>query len=339
MSAKKVHIVLLYNDDSQVQHGNRLDDVAVQSTVATTTYIYTALIGLGYPTSQVAVRDSLETLARDLSPHSTADTLIFYNCDGFNGSNQASVEIVRLIENLGFRHTGAPAEAVALCTDKPRAKQRLLERGIPTPRFQVFERPDQEFNLKFPVIIKPSDEDGSIGITIKSVVSTPLQLQRQVRLVLKNYEESALVEEFIPGRELAVAMLGNAPIQVLPIAEDDYTTIADPLKRLLTYESKWDPSCAYYAIPSRIPADLTPAEHRLIASTARRSFRAVGLRDLGRVDIRFLDGIPYVIDINEIPDLAPDAGFWHSAQVAGLTYPRMINKIVTNALHREGFLP
>jgi D-alanine-D-alanine ligase len=338
MSRDDFQIILLYNDDSHIRHGSPQDLLAVQCTVTTTHLLNKTLLDLGYPTTMIAVRDSLEALAQTLQEYSPARTLVFNNCDGFDGSNQAAALIVHLLEDHGFRHTGALAEAVEICIDKPRAKDRLLAHNVPTPRCQVFEDPGDEFQLTFPVIVKPAVEDGSIGITLKSVVSTPAKLRRQVKLVLDTYEEPALVEEFIPGRELAVAMLGNDPLEILPITEDDYSRIEDPLKRLLTYESKWDETSSYYnLIPSRTPADLTPAEESSIRLAAEGSFRAVGLRDFGRVDIRLQDGIPYVIDINELPDLALDAGFWNSARVAGMTYPQMVDRIVKHALRREGW--
>jgi D-alanine-D-alanine ligase len=83
---------------------------------------------------------------------------------------------------------------------------------------------------------------------------------------------------------------------------------------------------------------LTRKEEQAICKVAEDSFRAVGLRDLGRVDIRFQNRIPYVIDINELPDLSPDAGFWNSARAAGWSYPQMVERILNHAMKREGWM-
>ena len=339
MKTTDLHIILLYNDDSHIKHGSPQDLLAVQCTVATSRGLHEALVSLGYSSTLLAVHDSLEELAANLENFSPKKTLIFNNCDGFDGSNQAASLVGRLLEEQGFIHTGGSAEAVELCINKPLAKERLIQHHIPTPLFQVFLHPEEEFKINFPVIVKPAVEDGSIGISLKSVVTTEKQLRHQVKQVLDTYEEPVLVEEFIIGRELAVAMLGNDPVEVLPITEDDYSRIKDPLKRLLTYESKWEETSRYYnLIPSKTPAILAPDEADQVREAAINSFRAVGLRDFGRVDIRVKDGIPYVIDINEVPDLALDAGFWNSAKVAGLTYPQMVDRIVKNALIREGWI-
>jgi D-alanine-D-alanine ligase len=134
-------------------------------------------------------------------------------------------------------------------------------------------------------------------------------------------------------------MLGNEIIDILPIAEEDFSWVANPLERLLTYESKWKTESAYYQnIPARVPADLSRKETQVIKRAAEGSFRAMGLRDLGRVDIRFNNGTPFVIDVNELPDLSPDAGFWNSARATGITYPHMVERILTLALKREGWL-
>lgn len=331
-------IAILYNDDSQVTRGNPHDLLAVQYTSTVAQLLFQALEDQGYRLAKIAVRARLDELEDKLASFSPKNTFIFNNCDGFNGNNMGAVEVIRLIERMGFLHTGAPAEAIELCIDKPRCKARLVENDIPTPRYQVFDKPEGTFQLEFPVIVKPSVEDASMGIDLASVVCDQASLFQRVAYILDNYQQPAIVEEFISGRELAVAMLSNGVMEVLPIVEDDFSLIADPLQQLLTYESKWDPkSPFFYNIPSRIPAPLARKELQVVRKVACDSFRAMGLRDLGRVDIRLRNGIPYVIDINELPDLAPESGFYHSAEVAGYTYPQLVKRILGNALKREGW--
>ncbi len=213
--------------------------------------------------------------------------------------------MIRLIERMGFKHTGASADSIELCINKPDCKETLQHFGIPTPHYQVFEKAEGEFRLEFPVIVKPSVEDASMGIDLCSVVGNREDLFKRIAYIIEEYEQPAMVEQFIGGRELAVAMWGNKTIEILPIAEDDFSAIPNPLEHLLTYESKWKPESPYFQnIPARIPAALTGKEEQVVRKVAQDSFRAVGLRDLGRVDIRFDNGIPYVIDINELPDLS-----------------------------------
>ena len=172
------------------------------------------MTSLKYPVTKIAVRGTLEELEDRLCSFSPKETFIFNNCDGFNGNNLAAVEVIRLIERMGFKHTGALADSIELCIDKPRSKERLMQFGIPTPRYQVFEQAGGEFHLEFPVIVKPSVEDASLGIDLGSVVCDLDSLYARVAYVIETYREPALVEEFIAGRELEVAMWGNKTIRM-----------------------------------------------------------------------------------------------------------------------------
>lgn len=339
MNGKSFQVALLFNEDAQITRGDPQDLLAVQDTATATQHLYEALTSLGYPVTKLAVRGNLEDLEDILCSFSPKDTFIFNNCDGFNGNNLGAVDVIRLIERMGFKHTGAAADSIEMCIVKPHCKERLIQFGVPTPRYQVFERPKGEFHLDFPVIIKPSVEDASMGIDLDSVVSNRECLFHKIAHIVEKYEQPAMVEEFVCGRELAVAMWGNEVIEILPIAEDDFSMIANPLERLLTFESKWKTDSPYYQnIPARVPAALNRKEAQVVKKAAEDSFRAMGLRDLGRVDIRFNNGIPYVIDINELPDLSPEAGFWNSARATGITYPQMVEHILTYAMKREGWI-
>jgi D-alanine-D-alanine ligase len=332
-------VAILYNKDGQVTRGDPQDLLAIHGTISATQNLFKAMSSLGYQVVKIPVRGNLEEIEERLRSFSPTETFIFNNCDGFNGNNLGAVQVIRLIERMGFRHTGASADSIELCIDKPRCKKNLQRFGIPTPRYQVFEKAEGGFLLEFPVIVKPSVEDASMGIDLCSVISNREDLFTRVNYIIEEYQQPAMVEQFIGGRELAVAMLGNEIVEVLPIAEDDFSAIPNPLEHLLTYESKWKPESPYFQnIPARVPAALTQKEKQVVDGVAQGSFRAAGLCDLGRVDIRFDNGIPYVIDINELPDLSPDAGFWNSARATGLTYPQMVERILILALQREGWI-
>jgi D-alanine-D-alanine ligase len=331
-------VAILFNEDGQVTRGAAQDLLAIQCTITAAQFLYEALTELGYQVVKIPVRDDLEELEDRLCSFSPKNTFIFNNCDGFNGDNLGAVKVIRLIERMGFMHTGASADSIELCINKPRCKESLKRHGVPTPRYQVFEAAERDFQLEFPVIVKPSVEDASMGIDLCSVVSNREDLFNRVAYIVREYQQPAIVEQFIGGRELAVAIWGNEIVEILPIAEDDFSAIPDPLQHVLTYESKWKPESPYFQnIPSRVPASLTRREEQVVRKVAEDSFRATGLRDLGRVDIRFNNGIPYVIDINELPDLSPDAGFWNSVRATGLTYPQMIERVLLHALKREGW--
>ncbi len=332
-------IALVFNQEEELIRGESQDLIAMQYTTKTAAYIYEALCRLGYQTVMAPVRNDLQAFAREMSRFSPWNTFVFNICDGFAGDNYSASRIPKLLSELGYKHTGATAEAIRRCTDKARAKQRLVKQGVPTPAFQIFSKPQGDMNLPFPAIVKPVHEDASIGIDEKSVVTSPVELLQRVDYVVSEYCQPALVEEYISGREFAVSMWGNGTMEVMPIAEHDFSAVDDPLKSFLTYESKWvEDSFTYNEFRVICPAELSLEEHGNIKKCAVGAFRAMGLRDFGRVDIRYRDHVPYVIDINEIPDLSPDAGFARTSNTAGYTYDQMVDRILTLAMHREGWV-
>jgi D-alanine-D-alanine ligase len=335
----RLQIAILYNSETGTVRGAPQDIIALQETECTAQGIYDTLSSLGYITTKIAVKASLDELHDTLCGYSNQDVFIFNICDGFAGKNFGSVQVVEMIESLGFKHTGAAAQDISECIDKACAKERLLRCGVPTPAFQVFTHPAGETHLNFPLIVKPQTEDASLGIDLQSVVSCQADLLDRVRYIIEQYDQAAIVEEFIPGRELAVGLLGNGEsLQTLAISENDYCNIENPLQRLLTYEAKWIAESPFYQnILIRCPAPLEPVEERLIFQTAIDAFHAMGLCDLGRVDLRYYNLVPYVIDVNEIPDLSTDSGFPREAGLAGYSYAQMIERILDAALKREGW--
>jgi D-alanine-D-alanine ligase len=334
-----MQIAIVYNCETGTVRGEPQDIIALQETVSTASYIHETLSSLGYQTSEISITASLNELRNSLSAYSNQDTFIFNICDGFGGKNSGSVQVIELIESLGFKHTGSTADAVAQCINKASTKECLARCSVPTPAYEIYYCAEGETSLHFPIIVKPQMEDASLGIDLRSVVCNQEELFRRVRYVIEQYDQPALVEEFIPGRELAVAVLGNGEdIETLPITENDYCNIENPLQRLLTYEAKWIvESPFYHNILIRCPAPLEPTAQRTIYQTAINAFHVLGLRDLARMDIRYHNLIPYIIDVNEIPDLFVDSGFPREANLAGYSYAQMIERILDTALRREGW--
>ena len=229
---------------------------------------------------------------------------------------------------------------ITTCIRKGLAKQILFSAGIPTPAFRLFSKASGSFDLPYPAFVKPADDDASVGISHKSVVHNQKEMLDRVGNILRNYQQDALVEEFIEGREFAVSIWGNGnDIRVLPIAEMDYSKISNAFDRILTYESKWEEGTFEFEnIQSLVPAKLESMDEVRIKDIGKRAYIAVGLRDFGRVDIRYREGIPFVIDINEIPDLGPNDGFSKSTRAAGYSHEDTIEQILLFAMEREGLI-
>lgn len=264
--------------------------------------------------------------------------VVFNLCEALNGVASGEPAAAQVIEELGMEYTGSTPFSLATALDKGAAKEALISSSVPTPPYKVLGRGDDCCTLlDFPLIIKPLHEDGSLGIERESVVYDEVALEQRVRYIHEVYREPALVESYIAGREFNVSLLGGEGREVvLPLAEMDFSGFPEKAVRICTYEAKWVKGCPEYrgSVPI-CPAIVSPEVEKDIKGVALAAYRALRLRDYGRVDIRVgAEGIPYVIDVNPNPSISVDSGFVRAASVAGFTYERLINRIVEGALGR-----
>lgn len=338
MGAERPLIAIVYNLEDEPIRGKSQDILAMQSTAGTAEQVFQALSELKYPAWKIPVKNPVSSVSDAFSEFSPQKTFVFNLCDGCGDDLQGENHVTAIIEGMGFSHTGSYAETIALCTNKALTKQRLIEAGLPTPAFCIYEHPVAASALHYPVIIKPLMEDGSIGISTDSVATNLSAMNKQIEFINSEYKQPALVEEFIPGRELAVSLWGNQEVEALPIVEEDYSHISDPLEHLLTYKSKWVAGDYFYQnIKSTCPANLNGQDQQKVIDIAIKTYQVIGLCDFGRMDIRLFHDIPYIIDINEIPDLDPESGFPRSAKAAGISYTDMVEHILDLAFYRQGW--
>lgn len=333
----KYDCLVLYNkiEESTSQDEDYFSEASVRDEVYA---VEEALHELGFSPGLIAIervdRELMATLQK-LAPR-----FVFNLCEGLAGRSDMEMCVAGLLELLGLPYTGSPPLALGLALDKFRAKRLLSAARIRTPRCWLFQPGDvlKNSNVKFPAIVKPVREDASLGVTSSSVVKNAGQLQRQVDYIHSHYSQPALVEEYIDGRELNVALLGGPTPQVLPISEIDFSGLPENEPRIVSYQAKWVPLSPLYQNTVPVcPAALEPRLESRVAETARRAFLEIGCRDYARVDIR-LDarGCPYVLEVNPNPDISPSAGLARSAQAAGLSYTELIGRIVECVLARSG---
>ncbi len=282
-------------------------------------------------------------ILRDLRPD-----IVFNVAEGLDGVSRESF-IPAACEFLGIPYTGSDALTLALCLEKSRAKEILAYRGIPTARFDVVasteeltERPiDLRGGRKF---VKPVREGSGKGIYNSSIVSTSGELEREVRRVLNDFDQPALVEDYLEGREFTVALLGNgAELRVLPIIEMTFEGLPAEARPIYGYESKW-----VYDLPDRpveecykCPAPLSAELKARLEGICRDAFRALDCRDWARIDLR-CDAAehPFIIELNPLPGMIPDpnahSSFPMAARAAGLDYAAVIHAVLDAALERYG---
>ena len=265
----------------------------------------------------------------------------------FHDDLEHETHVPALFELLGVSYTGNRPLALSLCQKKPHAKALLAAHGLPVPRGVVVERgaapSDDVLGLRYPLIVKPAFDDASGGIDAGSVVRSRAELDGRVQLVVGDHKMPALVEEFVEGREIHCAILGNDPPRALPLYEmqfkqDTLDNEGRVLPGIITYRAKWDPySRDYYAMESKCPVeDLAPELVQKIQSIALRAYHVLGCRDYARVDMR-LDprtNEPYILEVNPNPDLADSCAFAQCVRASGRTYEQAIQEIVGFALDR-----
>lgn len=286
------------------------------------------------------------TALRDLRPD-----IVFNVAEGLSGVSRESF-IPAACEFLRLPYTGSDALTLALCLEKSRAKEILAYRGIPTARFDVIasveelaERPiDLRGGRKF---VKPVREGSGKGIYNSSIVSAPDELEREVRRVLKDFEQPALVEDYLEGREFTAALLGNgAEVRVLPVIEMTFDGLPAEAQPIYGYESKW-----VYDLPDRpveecykCPAPMSDALRRRVEGICRDAFRALNCRDWARIDLRCdARENPHIIELNPLPGIIPDpnahSSFPMAARAAGMGYDAVIHAVLGAALARYGMPP
>ena len=191
--------------------------------------------------------------------------------------------------------------------------------------------------LNYPLLVKPAFEDASVGIENESIVINSKQLRKRIEHVLKQFNQPALVEEFIEGRELNIAVMGDKKLRVLPISEIDFSAMPDHLHNIVSYQAKWDPHHeSYHKTIPICPASLPKNIEKRAKEVAFKAFKVMGCRDYARVDIRLSkDNKLFVLEVNPNPDITEGAGFMRSAQHAGMTYAQALKRIVKYALGRS----
>jgi D-alanine-D-alanine ligase len=299
-----------------------------------------ALRGGGHEAALVNIHDSFREMVAAIErfkPDLVMNLVEFYGEDP-----EHEHHVPAIFELLGVGYTGNRPIALSLCQKKPQAKALLAAQGIPVPRGIVVEStgPLDLGALRFPLIVKPAFDDASGGIDAGSVVHDRAALDARVAHLLGEHRGAALVEEYIEGREIHCAILGDQP---LPLYEMQFKGGVDdhgkPLPRIITYRAKWDPySREHHAVEGKCPVeDLPPALVARIQSIALRAYHALGCRDYARVDMRLdpATGEAFVLEVNPNPDLADSCAFAASAQASGRTYAQLICELARIALERN----
>lgn len=239
----------------------------------------------------------LTTLERFMPPDPQArpSGIVFNRTYGIQGECPCT-HIPAMLEMAGIPYTGSTPLGYGLATDKVITKILIRSGGVPTPNFRVMRSGTESTgDLRFLVVVKPRYRSTRRGLQF---VHEPAQLRQAVEVIVTQYAQDALVEEYIDGRQIHVQLLGNAELEVLPLLEYDF---GDREMRIMTWEVK---STAAAALPRICPAQIGSSLARELQDTSVATFRACHCRDYARVDLRIdRSGRPFVLEINSMPGL------------------------------------
>lgn len=268
------------------------------------------------------------------------DADLFFNLtESYAGDDTKDMHIAAYLDLLGRACTGAGPHALYLAQDKALAKKMFAFHGIRTPYFAASYRGKLEHSdeIGFPLIVKPTSEDGSVGIAAASVVGSVKELMERIHYIHETFDTPALIEEYIEGREIYASIIGNGSPEVLPLIELDLSKLPEGTPKIASAEVKWERDTEAYKLTKSAPVeDLSEEVTRQLADAALAAYRTLKLRDYGRIDMRLTSkNEVYVIEANPNPWLSSGAEFAMAARKAGRSYPQLIGEIVALAHARS----
>ena len=293
-----------------------------------------ALAELGHEPFEIAVDGKFATLQKIAK----SDADFFFNLtESYAGDDTKEMHFAAFLDLIGKRYTGASPAAAYLAMDKPTAKKIVRFHGLYTPYSAVVFKGRLEFaqDIQFPLIVKPATEDASKGIDAESVVTSIKELMERIEYLHDEFDSPALLEEYVEGREIYAAVIGNDRPEVLPAIELDLSALPEGT-RIASHEVKFDESSDLFRKTKSAPAeDLSEDLVAAIGETARTAFRALKMRDYARIDLRVTEaGRIHVIEANPNPWLDPAAEFAMAAKASGRSYRDLIGEILAAAESR-----
>ncbi len=337
MGPLKVGITFDATGPQERKRGRRKEAISSTSILSTVVLVEDVLKRHGHEAVRIGVEYPMRNFVRKLE-QSQVD-VIFNLCEGVSDNSLLETSVAGLYELLGLPYTGNDPGALALGLNKSKTKALLSYMNIPTPKHVVLdmEMSDWKDQIPFPVIVKPSREDASIGISNESVVRDVESLRARVGYIVQKYEQPAIVEQFIEGREFNVTVIGNEPPVVLPLSEIDFAGLPADLPHIVSYEAKWvEKSAEYKGTVPRCPAQIEPEQFRKLERLAQKAYKIIGCRDYARLDVRMsADAKFYLLEVNPNPDVSDDAGLIRSVKAYGWTYDQFILKVIGFALERR----
>ena len=297
--------------------------------------VVTTLRKLGHDVRPLGVKSDLEVIRQAIDEYKP--DIAFNLLEEFDGVTVYDQHVVSYLELLHLPYTGCNPRGLMLARDKVLAKKMLSFHRIPHPRFievphgRVVRRPK---GLTFPLIVKSTTEEASLGISQASIVEEDEKLRERVAFIHHHVGSGALIEQYIEGREFYVGVIGNGHLQALPVWELILDKLPDDARRIATERVKWSQKYQRkYDIVSQEATQLPVRKREEIQHLAKRVYRVLGLNGYARVDMRMdAGGNLYVLEANPNPQIAYREDFADSAEHAGYQYHELLQELLSVGL-------
>ncbi len=299
--------------------------------------VASALKAKGY---QVTFFDSADFPKVILDLKNSDVDLVFNLADKTNLSAPAKADMAAILEGLQIPYTGSSPLTLSLAQDKIKFKKMLSYHNIPTAKWDYAYAVDEDIDesLRYPLIVKPSTSDHSLGINNESVVNNKEELRAQLAHVIGKLGVPALVEEYIEGDEYDVSILGSDfdDFEVLPLSRTIFKNLPPEYRNIYTFEAKWGANPIYNdIIVQQPPKNISKKLETLLTEIALDTYNILDCQDYGRVDLRVdANDNPYVLELNANPSLDQAASIAQSAKILGIDYGDVLVEIITLAIKR-----
>lgn len=327
---KKLRVIVLVHED--LVPPENVNGINIKSAAWRTEYdVLSSLNSLGHEIQAIGIRSDLEVIKKavvDFKPH-----IAFNLLEEFDGHAVFDQNVVSFLELLRVPYTGCNPRGLMLARDKALCKKILAYHRIPTPDFFVVpigRKAKRPKRINFPLIVKSLVEEASLGISQASVVYSDEELNERAQFIHEKIGTDALVEEYIDGRELYAAIIGNSRLQVFAIWEMLFKKMSENAEKIATAKVKWDLNYQRKFGISSSAANLPDDKMKEIIDISKRVYRALGFNGYARIDFRLKDsGEFYVIEANPNPQIANGEDFADAASKSGMGYQELIQKTLT----------
>jgi len=333
----KLKILLLFDSPYFKPRGYDFKEEFKEMDWATENDVFNALTKSGHQVSMIGLYNNVNILLEEVNEN--RPEVVFNLSEVFDQKSHLDKNVVSLLQMLGLTYTGATPANLLICNNKALNKKILSFHKIKIPKFYTFYKEHKIWlpkKLKLPLIVKPLYEEASRGIAQASVVDSEEALIERVKFIHQSLNTDAIAEEYIDGREFYVGILGNKRIKVLPLREMKFGEFSQDEPRIATYKAKWDYDYREkWGIKNVFAGRLPNGVDQKIEDICKRAYRAIGMKSYARFDIRVTSNSEvYIIEANANPSLFMYDEVAQSAEKAGISYDKLLEKIISLAFQK-----